>query len=288
MPYLLVEALADQGRGDYKLAATKFQRLIEVASVREAALAGLVSSYSQLGDNQQAVETLKDIIDSNPSDITAIALLAKEMKIGKRSQQELKEFWSKHLSANADWAAGHIEFGNLLSSYGDHKSAYAAYAKSFELQNQNSTKLLMAFAKEQMGDTSAATTLYRELLATVPGSLLVRNNLSMLLSANKDSLNEALEIAEPLAATDQPFYLDTIGWLHALGGDQSKAVELLNQAVELAPDTGELRYHLGFARYQLQQIDEARKEITRALEKSAQTQTTEEWRRDAENLLQQM
>jgi len=45
----------------------------------------------------------------------------------------------------------------------------------------------------------------------------------------------------------QAAILDTAGWVNYRAGNINKAIELLEKAVALAPDAGELHYHLGMA-----------------------------------------
>ena len=284
----LVDALVEQGRGNYQKAIDSFLTLINTESVREAALAGLVSSYSQLGDNESALKLLRDIIKADPADLGAIKMMAQELRRNQESSERIQGFWEQNLKNNPDWAEGHLAFGNDLSAAREYQHALSAYSRSYDLQASGRSKLMMALTYEQLDNANQAVELYRELLEEAPHSMLVRNNLSMLLAKNEATQEEALEIAKPLATTDQPYYLDTIGWLHALNGDQAKAIDLLKEAVTLSPETGEFRFHLGFARYQLQQIDDAKVEISEALSKPERELATEDWREEATLLLQQM
>ncbi len=95
-----------------------------------------------------------------------------------------------------------------------------------------------------------AIEVYSELNKKQPTNLIVINNLASMLSDygdNNKDLELAKELAVKLEATDQPVFLDTVGWIYYKSGDSKKAVELLTKVVEKAADINVFNYHLGMA-----------------------------------------
>ena len=63
----------------------------------------------------------------------------------------------------------------------------------------------------------------------------------------KDDLELAKTIAEKLKESDQPVFLDTIGWVYYKLGDSAKAIVYLDQVVEKMPEVNVFNFHLGMA-----------------------------------------
>ena len=62
-----------------------------------------------------------------------------------------------------------------------------------------------------------------------------------------------------------PDVLDTLGWVHYRRGAYAEAERALARAVERAPDSGLLRYHLGMAYLKFGMKSEAAAELRAAL-----------------------
>jgi predicted Zn-dependent protease len=84
-----------------------------------------------------------------------------------------------------------------------------------------------------------------------PGSALAANNLAMLLVEYREtdpaSMQRARELAAKLTQSTNPAYLDTVGWVEYKFKDYAKAVDYLKRAVDAAPNSAIMRYHLGMA-----------------------------------------
>ncbi len=97
--------------------------------------------------------------------------------------------------------------------------------------------LVLANIDDLTGDSAAAIAAYRAVLSRDPGNLLAINNLAVLLAFKGQadealaSINKAIDLAGP-----QPDLLDTKGIVLTAKGDYRKAVETLEEAVQMAPD----------------------------------------------------
>ena len=110
----------------------------------------------------------------------------------------------------------------------------------------------LAQISERKKDYERAITIYEAHLKDNPDSLVVINNLAVLLSEHRsdaESLSRATTLAEKLADAEQPALRDTLGWAYYKQGDYTRAAEVLAGVVEQAPDVPVFRYHLGMAYY---------------------------------------
>jgi predicted Zn-dependent protease len=60
--------------------------------------------------------------------------------------------------------------------------------------------------------------------------------------------------------------LDTVGWVMLRRGDADGALEMIEKAHELKPESPVLSYHLGVVLLKLNRLDEAREKLAAALE----------------------
>ena len=73
--------------------------------------------------------------------------------------------------------------------------------------------------------------------------------------------------------------LDTLGIIYMLKGQHIKAIDFCTRAVQRAPDSAVMRFHLGKAYYLGGQRDRGRQELEKALDLDANFEDADEARR---------
>ncbi len=141
-----------------------------------------------------------------------------------------------------------------------------------------------ANALQEAGDLQKAVVQYQEVLAKRPDDVVVLNNLAWV--AQQLGRSDAVQFAERAykLAPDNPAIMDTLGWLLVETGKPEKGIVLLQRAVSLAPLLAEIRYHYGVALHKLDRDQEAKLELSRALDMSKDFAGAE----DARSLLQRL
>jgi putative PEP-CTERM system TPR-repeat lipoprotein len=111
----------------------------------------------------------------------------------------------------------------------------------------------------------AAIEEYAGLLKKQPDNLVALNNLAWAYQQVKDP--RALEYAEKAyqLKPDNAAVADTLGWMLVEQGKTERGLGLLEQAVSLAPDAQEIRYHLAHAWLKSGDRIKARDELERIL-----------------------
>jgi len=90
----------------------------------------------------------------------------------------------------------------------------------------------------------------QELHKLDPLNDIVANNLAALISdisTDPRQLAYAVSLVARFNDSTNPYFLDTLGWLHYQQGNYREAVPLLASAVKFAPGIPPIRYHLGMA-----------------------------------------
>jgi len=128
--------------------------------------------------------------------------------------------------------------------------------------------LLLGTAYERSGEIEEAIVSYEKALAVNPESPAVANNLAALLAdyrTDTKSLEQALELANQFKDSDNPAFLDTLGWVHYRLGNYSEAVPFMEKAVAAAGQVPVLRYHLGMGYIAIEKPILAREQLELAL-----------------------
>lgn len=120
-----------------------------------------------------------------------------------------------------------------------------------KLPQSPQSALLMAVDAQQKNDPLAAVKWYEKTVELAPNSPASLNNLAWLYYEQKNP--KALELAAKAYKLDQnnPFIIDTYGWILVENNQVSEGYELLQRAASLAPTNKEIQDHLAAAQKRL-------------------------------------
>ena len=127
----------------------------------------------------------------------------------------------------------------------------------------------LAETYQRAGDKDKAIAVYEAILKQNPRADVAANNLAALLSeakGNKANLDRALLLAKRFENASNPWFLDTLGWVYFLLGDNERALPLLQKAVTMAPKAPEFQYHLGMALYKQGDMKSAKTHLQLAVD----------------------
>ena len=126
---------------------------------------------------------------------------------------------------------------------------------------------LLADFYVNVGETEKALPHYKKLLEIeqLPNRVFILNNLANIyldkdIGKAKDYAQQAMDMGILQAAV-----LDTHGWIKALTGEHSEALDILRRAHAMDSEDPSVRYHLGYTLLKLGRNEEARQELIAAL-----------------------
>lgn len=132
--------------------------------------------------------------------------------------------------------------------------------------------MLLATSLTDSGEIDQAVQEYETILKASPRAVLAANNLATLLVDRKGdqrSLERALALSRDFERqAPNPYFLDTLGWVHLKLGHREEAIRVMQLAVDKAPEHPVLNYHLGAAFVQAGRTKEARNYLQKALSAS--------------------
>ena len=149
----------------------------------------------------------------------------------------------------------------LLRDANDYRAAYDVLSRAVE-KNPNSPELLydQAMAAEKVDRLDVFESNLRKVIQISPDNAHAYNALGYTLADRNTRLQEAYTLIEQALrlAPDDPFIMDSMGWVLYRMGQNDTAVTFLKRAFELRPDA-EIAAHLGEVLWAVGQRDEARK-----------------------------
>ena len=148
---------------------------------------------------------------------------------------------------------------DLLREARDHAAVFALLDAAVKDRPENSDLLYdRAMAAEKLNRLDVLESDLRKVIKLKPDYAHAYNALGYTLVEKTDRLKEATELLDKamLLAPDDPFILDSVGWLHYRKGDLDRAREYLERAWNLRQDP-EIAAHLGEVLWMKGSRDEA-------------------------------
>jgi tetratricopeptide (TPR) repeat protein len=151
----------------------------------------------------------------------------------------------------------------------DLPGAVLAYQSAMKAA-PNDPKLAVELAEvfEGSGRIDDAIALYDSWNRQNPHIPVVARNLAMLLvnyRSDRASLDRARDLTASFGASNDGSFLDSNGWVHFKRAEYSDALPVLTRAASRAPDSKEIRYHLGMAELRAGDSARARSDLESAL-----------------------
>lgn len=257
------------GQRSYPQAQEAFARAAELQPESWEATVGLVQAYLEAGDADRALSFLEARRAQMPDDALAYELIG-EVLAGSGKAKEAEAALREAIRLRPTWSTPYRQLAALLTRAGDAAGVVAVHEAELA-QRPGEPRLLLELGAAQISanQIEMALATYAEILEKLPDNDLAANNWSALVADHRygrpQELQRALALAGRFQSSDNPSFLDTLGWLHFRNGDYPAAVALLDRAVALAPDRATYRYHFGMALERDGQKGRAAEELAKAI-----------------------
>jgi len=265
---ILGQVLEGQGRFDESIAY--FQSAYKASPSALSPMTSLVRAYMRGGRMKDARRFLNSVLESNGKNVQALVLLAELNLAEKRGLEETEALLNRALSYDPRSAFPYRALARFYASQGKYTEAESVVARG-QADNPNDAglRLILAENLEKQGRPEEAIREYEKLLSGNPDSDLYANNLAALLSTyrnDRESLQRAYRLAKRFRDTTQPNFKDTLGWIYHRLGSIQEARATLRDAVNAAPQSAIIRYHLGMALLANGETAAATEQLKRSLE----------------------
>jgi tetratricopeptide (TPR) repeat protein len=270
--------LVHQQNGQHLEAITAFEKSLVIKPNAVEPLIGLAKSQIAIDQPAAALQRVQKVIEINPDHLLALNLEG-EILLAQKRNSEAEAIFNQVIELNPEWV---IPYNNLLKIKQfeeDESGVRAILEKGFEKTHDPRLGIILALNYEKTGDNEEAREVYEKLLQREPGFALAANNLAMLLlksEPDQSALDKALELVKKFELSENPFYLDTLGWTYLKRGEPGLAVPVLERAVRTKGSVPEIDYHLGIAYHQLGRTADAVEKLKSATAPESQFAGMEE------------
>lgn len=231
------------------------------------AIATLEKGYMNTKDNRKILVLLSSLqvsekqfdivlnrinaeLKTHPEDVELKLLLTK-VYIAKKDNRQAELILKEVINEKGSVEEPYLLLSQIYLTKKNTESAKDILMKGKNnVTNSKKIPLKLAAMYEFENEYEKAIDEYRLLNKKFPNNLLIANNLASMLSdhsESKEDLKFAKSLADTLAESGQPVFLDTIGWVYYKLSDAGNAIKYLTQAAEKAPKVQVFNYHLGMA-----------------------------------------
>jgi predicted Zn-dependent protease len=265
--YLASFVAREQGR--LEDAGKKLERAFVLQPDSLEILTSLTRFSLERGLGSAAIARLQRIVDRDPKNLQILDLLA-EVYIQTKDLVNATEILNEALALDPRSWQSYRDLAQVRLAENDPNGAVDQYRKGLQVTPAQPRLLAeLAGLYEKQGRADEAIGQYETLYRTDPSARQVAaNNLAMLLVTHKTdwaSLDRARDVTADFVTSNSAVFLDTRGWVLFKRHEYRGAVAVLERAVDLAPDSRVIRYHLGMAQLQTGQRQSARANLESAL-----------------------
>jgi Flp pilus assembly protein TadD len=207
------------GAGEHDAANAIYERIAPDSPMKPTAVVRVAENLDSLGDRDEALRRLGNIVTANPEDLDAISVLG-DMQRSAELYAEAAVTYTKALELTG----------------GDRPGDWRFY-------------YVRGIAYERNKEWPKAEADFQKALALRPGQPQVLNYLGYSWVDQGINLVPALEMIEQAVqqAPNDGYIIDSLGWAFYRLGRFDEAVETLERAVQLRPNDPEINDHLGDA-----------------------------------------
>ena len=284
----LTEGRLSEARQEWDRARSAYERAFTRHPDAPEPLVALVQLDIKQGKTAQAKERLEQVLARNPTHPYATGLLG-ELSLLGGDQAGAENRFKDATRIKPDWPTPWLHLATLKLSQKKVDEAREVLENGVKtIPTSEELRLLLAITLSQAGQIDRAIQEYEALLGHNPRALVAANNLASLLADQKGdqkSLERALVLTKAFeTSAPNPYFLDTLGWVHLKLGHRDEALRFIQQATAKAPDHPVLNYHLGIAYFKAGQMAEAKTHLQKALA----SQKPFEGQEDAKSVLAQL
>ncbi|HJP39032.1 MAG TPA: tetratricopeptide repeat protein [Gammaproteobacteria bacterium] len=252
----------------YEESANAYRSALEGSPESVVAFEGLIKSLIDGNDKSTARRILEERIAAHPEELPGRFLLG-DFFLNDGDRESARKLYEEVLQRAPMFKGAYLAIARTYD--GDPEAQAEIYRRGLKERPGNTEfGILLGTIYEKSGDFENAIAVYEQILEVNSDSFIIINNLAAALLEYRDdrvSQERALELTEKLVKTENPFFLDTVGWAYYHTGDFSNAVSYLERSVAKlgAGQAPIIHYHLGRAYAASDNITDARLKFEQAI-----------------------
>ncbi|MCU7934685.1 MAG: tetratricopeptide repeat protein [Candidatus Thiodiazotropha sp. (ex Dulcina madagascariensis)] len=256
-----------QQRGRVMDSVSDFVMALERKPDSIEALVALAKSYYAMNKPDDALRRIEAVIDANPDHYQAVNLMG-EVHFSQQRLQAAENAFNLAVGIRPEWPVPYRNLIKIKLLEGKKTEAIELLRRGFATTGDPILGVELANTLDRAGQVDKAVQTYQKILEKNPSHPLASNNLAMILlrgEPDQDQLDRALSLVAGFEMSENPIFLDTLGWTHIKRGDIDQAISILERAAREEPAIPDIDYHLGLAYYQQGRMDIAKRRVNAAI-----------------------
>lgn len=280
------QGIAKQGEALHREAVALFDAALQETPNAIEPISAKIKSLVALERTKDAIDWLDSLANQNINASLARNFKGELLLVKSEYDRAIEEF--RLVIADAPrWDAPRRNLALAYKAKQDLSGAIKALEEAVNVVEQPARlRVDLAQLYEASKDSDKAIEQY-DLMYQETGSQFAANNLAMLLVTydnSTEALDRAVDVAQALRGSNNPFYMDTLAWVYFKRSEIELAMPLMKEAARIAPEVPQINYHLALA-YQAQNDPE---QTIAYLEKALDKGVSFVGKQAAENLLQKL
>jgi tetratricopeptide (TPR) repeat protein len=252
-------ALAYRHSAYVSMAPARLQLALYLDPKHDGAWFFLAQSWFELGQFNRAKSALAKI---ERTSIWALArlLLLNDIDIRGNNINAAIERFHAHVIGRPENGYLLKELGDLYRRDGQYAKARDSYLRAIETDFESAyLHRNLAISYERLNEEEQAELHFKVALTRDPDDPFTLNYLGYWWAESGRHLTQAIELIEQAVRLrpDSGFFVDSLGWVHYQLGNYQLAVEFLEKATMLEPEDAVIIAHLGDAYWQTKRYNEA-------------------------------
>ena len=245
-----LRAQIQSGRGEKEAAVALYKHVIErdpSAPLSEHALSALLVLSEDLGNLPDTINYIGSLESKSAAVSTVLGKLL--MMRGKTAAAE--EAFNAAVALEPHTQAPFLSLAEIFRARGENGKAIGILREAEKaVPSDIKASMMMADILSSQGRIAETIEIYEALLASNASLDVVANNLAQTLADFQNNDRAAMErarmMAERFMTSDNPFFLDTLGWVYFRQGNIAQARPLFDRVVaRLDPLPPQIQYHYG-------------------------------------------
>lgn len=265
----LLAANLSVAQGQFGQSRDWFRKVQTLEPDADMPIIGMVQAYVAENRIDDALAYLKEHAKTKSEHAVAYALMG-ELYLRQNRPEAAVEPFRMAVELQPEWMNPYRHLARVLVTLGRSDEAIRVYQDALARQPSEPTILAdLASTYLDAGQFDAAIEAYAHVFQKQPGNDVAINNYAALIADHRydrpEQIDQAAKVADRFQTSDNPHFLDTLGWLRYRKNDFLSAATFLERAVSAAPQERQFRYHLGMALYRSGQKERALEELRKAV-----------------------
>lgn len=251
--------------GDFEQSYISFEKVLSLLPKSLVARIILTKYDLRKNDIKKALDRARNLVTTHPEISDSYEVLGDVYIADNKPAQAIIQY---NKAANLNYSSN--VYIKLFLAYERNKEAKKGLKLLKEWVNRYPKDLrlkeVLAITYQRQGDFKNAQNLYEEIVKVERKNDKIFNNLALVTLELKSPMSmEYADIAYNINSKNA-HNLDTLGWVNLKNNNINEALKLLSQAVKIAPEDPDIRYHFAVALNKANQNREAKNQLALIVE----------------------